>query len=710
MALAQRSTTMAPRGAAPLPVSTMGRSALPCRVRALPAASRVASIGVASVAIGGRRARASLVCAAAASAKDNQPGSLANPLVVRDKSIPSAADLAIWHRAEAICFDVDCTITTNDGLDLLAEFMGKGEECEKITNQAMDGTVDLSESLEQRLQIINCTPADVKRFIKANPPQSRLAPGIVPFIKALKSRGIHIFLLTGGFREIMLPIAAYLDIPMENVFANRMLWQWDDETMEPTKLVGFDTSEPTSRNQGKPEAIMQIRDKYPYNSVVMIGDGITDLEAVQVTGAADLFIGYGGIIEREMVKSEADWYVTDWAVLQASLQKYKVAMIGSGAWACAAVTLCSANVAPENKLDLFQEKIQMWTYEEQIDGKNLTDIINETHENPKYLPGTLLGDNVVANPDLISAVSDADVIILCAPHQFVRGICKQLAGKVKPGAIAVSLIKGMRVRSDGPQLISQMVTRSLGIDCSVLMGANIASGIASKELSEATIGYNSYDNARLLQKLFQREYFGITLVRDVAGAEMCGTLKNIVALAAGMVDGLGLGANTKAAIIRKGLDEMRRFSRALYPSISDGTFLESCGMADLIATCYGGRNRLVAMEYTKAFMTGNKVTFAALEDSLLNGQKLQGVLTSNEVQEILEIRGWEKEYPLFTTINAIVNGKVPPVSVTHFMAMGVLPKGVKAKAPSAPQVGEKKRGPVDLVFTVDDLSEEAMAK
>ncbi|KAG1665203.1 hypothetical protein FOA52_002605 [Chlamydomonas sp. UWO 241] len=104
-------------------------------------------------------------------------------------------------------------------------------------------------------------------------------------------------------------------------------------------------------------------------------------------------------------------------------------------------------------------------------------------------------------------------------------------------------------------------------------------------------------------------------------------------------------------------------------------------------------------------MAGNKVTFASLEDSLLNGQKLQGVLTSNEVQEILEIRGWEKTYPLFSVINAIVNGKVSPVEVTHFMGIGVLPKGVKTKAGYAPKAGEKKRGPVDLVFTVDELAD-----
>jgi glycerol-3-phosphate dehydrogenase (NAD+) len=181
-------------------------------------------------------------------------------------------------------------------------------------------------------------------------------------------------------------------------------------------------------------------------------------------------------------------------------------------------------------------------------------------------------------------------------------------------------------------------------------------------------------------------------VRDVAGAEMCGTLKNIVALGAGMVDGLGLGANTKAAIVRRGLDEMRRFSRALYPSIRDDTFLESCGVADLITSCNGGRNRLVAMEYTKALLAGEPATFAALEERLLNGQKLQGVLTSNEVQEILELRGWEKDFPLFTTVNAIVNGTLPPADVVRFSA-----RGVKASS-SPPAGGGPRRGPVDLDF------------
>lgn len=109
----------------------------------------------------------------------------------------------------------------------------------------------------------------------------------------------------------------------------------------------------------------------------------------------------------------------------------------------------------------------------------------------------------------------------------------------------------MRVRSDGPQLISQMITKYLNIDCSVLMGANIAGDIGREQLSEAVIGYTNLDHAKVLKKLFETNYFVVNLLPDVVGAEMCGTLKNIVALAAGMVDGLGLGPNSKATIMRQ---------------------------------------------------------------------------------------------------------------------------------------------------------------
>eukprot|EP00882_Tetradesmus_deserticola_P031018 GHRQ01035054.1.p1 GENE.GHRQ01035054.1~~GHRQ01035054.1.p1 ORF type:complete len:466 (+),score=230.35 GHRQ01035054.1:636-2033(+) len=430
--------------------------------------------------------------------------------------------------------------------------------------------------------------------------------------------------------------------------------------------MGFDSSEPTAHNLGKPAAIARIRQANPYKTIAMVGDGITDLEAVQVTGGADLFIGFGGVVQRPPVAAAAEWYVYKYSQLVEALKRYTVAMIGSGAWACAAMHVVAQNCLAYDAADEFVDEVRMWVYEEEFQGSKLTQLINARHENPKYLPGINLGANTVADPDLESTVRGADILIFCAPHQFIRSMCKQLIGKVKPDAFAISLIKGMRVRADGPQLISALITQYLALDCSVLMGANIAADIGREQLSEAVIGYSNLENAQVLKKLFETRYFNISLTPDVAGAEMCGTLKNIVALAAGMVDGLGLGPNSKATIMRQGLGEMRRFSKALYASVRDETFFESCGVADLIATCYGGRNRLVALEYTTRRMAGATVSFEQLEGELLQGQKLQGVLTSNEVQEILQQRGWEGEYPLFSTVNRIVNGYFPPSDIVNF--------------------------------------------
>ncbi|EFJ50801.1 hypothetical protein VOLCADRAFT_57957 [Volvox carteri f. nagariensis] len=360
-------------------------------------------------------------------------------------------------------------------------------------------------------------------------------------------------------------------------------------------------------------------------------------------------------------------YVYDYSTLVEALARYRVAMIGSGAWACAAVRMMAQNTLAHDPADNFTDEIKMWVYEEEYEGRKLTEVINETHENPKYFPGFDLGSNVRAVPSIDEAVADADLIVFCAPHQFMHSICKQLIGKVKPGASAISLTKGMRVRPEGPQLISQMVRRNLGIDCAVLMGANIATDIGREQLSEAVIGYDNLDSAERFKKLFERPYFRVSLLPDPVGAEMCGTLKNIVALGAGVVDGLGLGPNSKATIIRQGLVEMRAFSKALYPSVRDDTFLDCCGVGDLVATCYGGRNRLVAEAWTRAQMSGTPRTFEELEAELLRGQKLQGVLTSNEVQEILRARCWESNYPLFTTINRIINGHLPPKFVVDYV-------------------------------------------
>lgn len=155
-------------------------------------------------------------------------------------------------------------------------------------------------------------------------------------------------------------------------------------------------------------------------------------------------------------------------------------------------------------------------------------------------------------------------------------------------------MQGVDASAQGITLISDIINQSLGIDVSVLMGANIANGVALDEFCESTIGYNLEHNAQIWTKVFHGQYFRISTIQDVAGVELCGALKNVVAIAAGLVDGLKCGDNTKAAMIRIGLMEMRKFCKQFYEGVKDETFFESCGVADLITTCYGGRNRKVA--------------------------------------------------------------------------------------------------------------------
>jgi len=571
------------------------------------------------------------------------------------ESPPPHHALSIWQTATVVCFDVDCTVCRKDSMDMIAEFVGADTaEVERITNQAMNGELSLEEALQKRMDIINPTPALIKNFHEAHPPEGRLCPGIAELIQALHDRGAIVYLISGGFRELTLPVAKLLNIPFDRVFANRMFFQNDDITLQPTVFAGFDFSQPTAHAGGKTKAIQGIRTNRPFETIIMIGDGVTDLEAAE-EGAADLFIAYTGIVSRPNVVAGASWAVKHFDELHKNLKKHRVAYVGSGAWACASARM-AAQTCRESSL--FETDILMWVYDEKLeDGRMLTDVMNERHENVKYLPGVGIGENIIACPDLVEVVRDADIICICAPHQFVHRICVQMKGNIKPSAIAISLTKGMRIRAEGPQLVSAMVRSKLGIDCSVLMGPNIAEQVAAEKLCEATIGYRHVESARLFQKLFERPYFFVSCVPDIEGCELCGTLKNIIALSAGFTDGLGCGANTKAVILRVGMSEMKRFAKALYPSVQDETLMESCGIADLIATCFGGRNRRVAEAFTKE---QGKKSFTDLEAALLGGQKLQGVLTSNEVQSVLVARGWLQQFPLFAAVNDIVNGRATP--------------------------------------------------
>lgn len=321
----------------------------------------------------------------------------------------------------------------------------------------------------------------------------------------------------------------------------------------------------------------------------------------------------------------------------------KVAIIGSGNWGSAISRIVGKNAElyPE-----FKNNVNMWVYEEIINGRKLTDIINTEHENVKYLKGYKLPDNIIAVPELSDAIADATLLIFVLPHQFLPRLLPTIKKNMAKGARAISLIKGIDFDENGLVLISDNIRKGLNIDVSVLMGANVASEVAADDFCETTIGYSN-DNCKIFHKLFNTSTFQVTLIKDPVAVELCGALKNIVAIGAGFCDGLGYGGNTKAAIIRIGLKEMIKFCKKFYDGIKEETFFESCGIADLITTCYGGRNRKCAEIFAKNM---GKESWEKIEKEVLNGQKLQGTLTAKEVHEVLKRTNSMNEFPLFEKI------------------------------------------------------------
>lgn len=349
----------------------------------------------------------------------------------------------------------------------------------------------------------------------------------------------------------------------------------------------------------------------------------------------------------------------------------------------------------------------MWVFEENVEipqtSKNynasnagpqkLTEVINTVHENIKYLPGIQLPVNLHANPSLEDAVKDSTLLIFNLPHQFIIKTCEQIKGKISPYARGISCIKGVDVNSTGIHLFSETIGRILGIYCGALSGANIASEVALEKWSETSVAYDpphldskaptpqmtpsgsqtnlvefqhkdtsgqisevklqalpvSYppvDHA-LWKAVFHRPYFHVRVVNDVAGVSISGALKNIVALSAGWVVGMGWGDNAKAAIMRVGLMEMVKFGDTFFSATIDNrTFTdESAGVADLITSSSGGRNFRCAMHSVE-----RNLPIEEIEKQELNGQKLQGTLTAYEVNSFLKKQGMEDEFPLFTAV------------------------------------------------------------
>lgn len=207
---------------------------------------------------------------------------------------------ATWRGADAVCFDVDSTVCTDEAIDELAKFVGREKEVSDLTLKAMRGGLSFKEALSKRLNIIQPTVFVMQKYLKTHPPS--LTAGIRELISVLHEKDIPVYLVSGGFDTLIQPVADELDIPFNHIFANRLKYFFNGE------YAGFDEDQPTCEQDGKAQVISYLKHRYGYQKMVMVGDGATDLAAAP---PADLFIGFGGNQVREKVKKECKWFVTN---------------------------------------------------------------------------------------------------------------------------------------------------------------------------------------------------------------------------------------------------------------------------------------------------------------------------------------------------------------------------------------------------------------
>ncbi|XP_040192692.1 phosphoserine phosphatase isoform X2 [Rana temporaria] len=221
----------------------------------------------------------------------------------------------LFRKADAVCFDVDSTVIKEEGIDELAKFCGVGDAVAEMTRKAMGGSLTFKAALTERLALIRPSREQVQALITEHPPS--LTEGIKNLIHRLQQRNVQVFLISGGFQSIVEHVAAEVEIPLSNVYANRLKFYFNGD------YAGFDETQLTAESGGKGKVIGLLKEKYGFYNVVMIGDGATDMEACP---PADGFIGFGGNVIRQQVKEKAKWYITDFEELLRELDSDSIKM------------------------------------------------------------------------------------------------------------------------------------------------------------------------------------------------------------------------------------------------------------------------------------------------------------------------------------------------------------------------------------------------
>ncbi|NLY48819.1 MAG: NAD(P)H-dependent glycerol-3-phosphate dehydrogenase [Clostridiales bacterium] len=320
----------------------------------------------------------------------------------------------------------------------------------------------------------------------------------------------------------------------------------------------------------------------------------------------------------------------------------KIGILGAGTWGTAlAILLC------DNGHD-----VTMWSKLER-EAKEL----DESRDNIKNLPGARLPKDVKITLDLKEACTDKDLIVMAVASPYIRATAKEVAPFIKEGQIIVNVSKGLENGTllTLAEVISQEIPQA---KVAVLSGPSHAEEVSRRIPTTIVVGSHCKETAHFIQDVFMNEVFRVYTSPDMIGIELGGALKNVIALAAGVIDGLGLGDNTKAALITRGMAEISRLGVAMGGYME--TFSGLSGMGDLFVTCTSrhSRNRNAGVLIGQGYPLD--------EVSKMVNQVIEGVNTAKAALALA--RKYNVEMPIVEQVNLVLfEGKSPQDAVADLL-------------------------------------------
>ncbi len=325
----------------------------------------------------------------------------------------------------------------------------------------------------------------------------------------------------------------------------------------------------------------------------------------------------------------------------------KIAVLGGGSWGTALASLLADNGYEINIYDISEAKVRE---------------INQEREN-SFLPGYKLSDEITATTDLKQAIQDAKVVIIVVPSHVVRDVAKQLKGLLSEDVIIVSAAKGIEAETfyRMSEVLKDELSNDLADNIVALSGPTHAEEVISKDPTTIVAANENKEIAQKVQDIFMADYFRVYTNPDIIGVELGGAIKNIIAVASGISAGLGYGDNAMAALITRGIAEIKRLGVAL--GAESMTFAGLTGLGDLIVTC--------ASEHSRNRRVGYKIGSGKTLDEALDEMKMvaEGVKAA-KIAHILANKH-DIEMPLTEQVYQILfEDKNPQEAVSDLMMRG----------------------------------------